>query len=123
MGKSHPPECQCRISTCQWLEERESVPLSDANDCKPTLSIATTGTWCIGRELFLAQTRNAAMSAIPPLLGDKRTLRGEPISVAIDRVEMWRGGFRWNMLERSPGGACTHCKAPPCHGAHPEQTF
>src|ERR1700730_2591742 len=25
VGKSHPPECQYRISTCQWPEERESV--------------------------------------------------------------------------------------------------
>jgi ATPase subunit of ABC transporter with duplicated ATPase domains len=23
----------------------------------------------------------------------------------------------------SPGGACTHWKAPPCHGAHPDQTL
>src|SRR6201988_676010 len=23
----------------------------------------------------------------------------------------------------SPGGACTHWKAPPCHGAHPSETF
>src|SRR6202040_681583 len=23
----------------------------------------------------------------------------------------------------SPGGACTHWKAPPCHGAHPFRTF
>src|SRR6267378_43466 len=23
----------------------------------------------------------------------------------------------------SPGGACTHWKAPPCHGAHPFETF
>src|SRR5712672_1679395 len=23
----------------------------------------------------------------------------------------------------SPGGACTHWKAPPCHGAHPNPTF
>src|ERR1700724_3826180 len=23
----------------------------------------------------------------------------------------------------SPGGTCTHWKAPPCHGAHPFQTF
>src|ERR1700751_4938418 len=22
----------------------------------------------------------------------------------------------------SPGGACTHWKAPPCHGAHPKRT-
>ena len=25
-------------------------------------------------------------------------------------------------LERLPGGACTHWKAPPCHCAHPERT-
>src|SRR6202040_3359500 len=30
------------------------------------------------------------------------------------------GCFR---LERLPGGACTHWKAPPCHGAHPEEAF
>ena len=29
------------------------------------------------------------------------------------------GCFR---LERLPGGACTHWKAPPCHGAHPTRT-
>jgi hypothetical protein len=23
----------------------------------------------------------------------------------------------------SPGGACTHWKAPPCHGAHPKQSL
>src|SRR6476659_9559967 len=23
----------------------------------------------------------------------------------------------------SPGGACTHWKAPPCHGAHPKETL
>src|SRR6478735_11713844 len=26
-------------------------------------------------------------------------------------------------LERLPGGACTHWKAPPLHGAHPERTL
>lgn len=30
------------------------------------------------------------------------------------------GCFR---LERLPGGTCTHWRAPPCHGAHPKQTF
>jgi len=30
------------------------------------------------------------------------------------------GCFR---LERLPGGPCTHWKAPPCHGAHPERKF
>jgi hypothetical protein len=38
----------------------------------------------------VAQTRSAGMSAIPPLLGDKRTSRGEPISVAID-PDVWSG--------------------------------
>ena len=32
----------------------------------------------------LAQTRSAGMSAVPPLLGDKRTSRGRPNSVAND---------------------------------------
>src|SRR5260370_41121599 len=27
------------------------------------------------------------------------------------------------MLERLPGGACTHWKAPPLHGAHPNRTL
>jgi hypothetical protein len=39
---------------------------------------------------YWAQTRSAGMSAIPPLLGDKRTSRGEPISVAIDPFETYR---------------------------------
>jgi hypothetical protein len=26
-------------------------------------------------------------------------------------------------LERSPGGTCTHWKAPPFHGAHPIRTL
>ena len=30
------------------------------------------------------------------------------------------GCFR---LERSPGGACTHWRAPPCHGAHVKRTL
>src|SRR6516165_3175099 len=41
---------------------------------------------------------------------------------AFRRLQLFRhlhscsGCFR---LEHSPGGICTHCKAPPCHGAHP----
>ncbi|WP_371823143.1 MULTISPECIES: hypothetical protein [Microvirga] len=30
------------------------------------------------------------------------------------------GCFR---LEHLPGGTCTHGKAPPCHGAHPDRTL
>src|SRR5215210_6371916 len=45
---------------------------------------------------------------------------------AIRRLQPFRylhdcsGCFR---LEHVPGGTCTHWKAPPCHGAHPVQTF
>jgi hypothetical protein len=39
----------------------------------------------------VAQIRSAGMSAIPPLLGDKRTSRGEPISVAIDPKQTSNG--------------------------------
>src|SRR5712671_6953938 len=37
---------------------------------------------------------------------------------ATDGMRPQTGCFR---LERLPGGACTHWKTPPCHGAHPEQ--
>src|ERR1700730_10550233 len=46
------------------------------------------------------------------------------IATVIRRLQTFRhlhacsGCFR---LERSPGGTCTHWKAPPFHGAHPEQ--
>src|SRR6516162_6036704 len=45
---------------------------------------------------------------------------------AFRRLQLFRhlhscsGCFR---LERSPGGACTHWKAPPSHGAHPERSL
>src|SRR5262249_24967146 len=45
---------------------------------------------------------------------------------AFRRLQLFRhlhscsGCFR---LERLPGGACTHWKAPPSHGAHPRPTF
>src|ERR1700686_1768961 len=54
------------------------------------------------------------------------TLARSPyIVTAIRRLQPFRylhdcsGCFR---LERLPGGPCTHWKAPPCHGAHPERT-
>src|SRR6266404_9879163 len=55
------------------------------------------------------------------------TLARSPYVVtAIRRLQTFRrlhacsGCFR---LERLPGGACTHWKAPPCHGAHPLRSF
>src|SRR6202020_1621199 len=56
-----------------------------------------------------------------------RTLARSPICDQLHRrLQPFRylhdcsGCFR---LERLPGGACTHWKAPPCHGAHVERTF
>ena len=52
--------------------------------------------------------------------------RGHQFVTAIRRLQTFRllhacsGCFR---LERLPGGACTHWKAPPCHGAPPQPTF
>src|SRR5262249_37794652 len=42
-----------------------------------------------------------------------------PKASAISSPHSCSGCFR---LERSPGGICTHWKAPPCHGAHPKET-
>src|ERR1700719_597201 len=48
-----------------------------------------------------------------------------PSWLVFRRLQLFRhlhscsGCFR---LERLPGGPCTHWKAPPFHGAHPEQT-
>ena len=56
-----------------------------------------------------------------------RTLAPSPICDQLHRrVQPFRylhdcsGCFR---LERLPGGACTHWKAPPCHGAHVKRTL
>ena len=56
-----------------------------------------------------------------------RTLAPSPICDALyRRLQPFRhlhdcsGCFR---LERSPGGACTHWKAPPSHGAHVKRPF
>src|SRR4029077_19421073 len=55
------------------------------------------------------------------------TLARSPYVVtAIRRLQTFRllhacsGRFR---LERLPGGACTHWKAPPCHGARGQRPF
>src|SRR6267378_1425537 len=49
---------------------------------------------------FMAHTRSTGISVIPPLLEDKRTSRGEPISVAIDPNETLTpaGVLNWQML-------------------------
>jgi hypothetical protein len=56
-----------------------------------------------------------------------RTLARSPIRDQLHRrlqpfchLHDCSGCFR---LERSPGGACTHWKAPPCHGAHVKRTL
>jgi hypothetical protein len=56
-----------------------------------------------------------------------RTLAPSPICDQLHRrlqpfcyLHDCSGCFR---LERLPGGACTHWKAPPCHGAHVKRTL
>ena len=59
-------------------------------------------------------------------VGDAATLAAKEATQTIPVVGLFRhlhscsGCFR---LERSPGGICTHWKAPPCHGAHPSRTL
>src|SRR5207237_4610705 len=67
-------------------------------------------------EACSAFTRVTARTlALPPIRGTL-TRRLQPFRHLHD----CSGCFR---LERLPGGACTHWKAPPFHGAHPSATF
>jgi hypothetical protein len=62
-------------------------------------------------EACAAFTRVAARTLAPSPICDQLHRRLQPFRHLHD----CSGCFR---LERSPGGACTHWKAPPCHGAH-----
>ena len=62
-------------------------------------------------EACSAFTRVAARTLAPSPIRDQLHRRLQPFRHLHD----CSGCFR---LERSPGGACTHWKAPPCHGAH-----
>jgi hypothetical protein len=57
---------------------------------------------------------------VPPT-GPKRSQvqRAAAKLLEAELVKEISGCFR---LERLPGGACTHWKAPPCHGAHVKRT-
>ena len=67
-------------------------------------------------EACSAFTRVTARTlALPPIRGTL-TRRLQPFRYLHD----CSGCFR---LERLPGGTCTHWKAPPFHGAHPERLF
>src|SRR6266850_6403877 len=46
--------------------------------------------------------------------------RIKPAALTRDVLQHGSDCFR---LERLPGGACTHWKAPPCHGARQKQTL
>ena len=63
-----------------------------------------------------ALTRVAARTLAPSPICDQLHRRLQPFRHLHD----CSGCFR---LERSPGGACTHWKAPPCHGARKERSF
>ena len=63
-----------------------------------------------------AFTRVAARTLAPSPICDLLHRRLQPFCYLHD----CSGCFR---LERLPGGACTHWKAPPCHGAHVKRTL
>ena len=63
-----------------------------------------------------ALTRVAARTLAPSPIRDLLHRRLQPFCYLHD----CSGCFR---LERLPGGACTHWKAPPCHGAHVKRPF
>ena len=63
-----------------------------------------------------ALTRIAARTLAPSPICDQLHRRLQPFRHLHD----CSGCFR---LERSPGGTCTHWKAPPSHGARKQQTF
>src|SRR5207344_527300 len=63
-----------------------------------------------------AFTRVAARTLAPSPICDQLHRRLQPFRHLHD----CSGCFR---LERSPGGTCTHWKAPPCHGAHPKRSI
>ena len=63
-----------------------------------------------------ALTRVAARTLAPSPICDQLHRRLQPFRHLHD----CSGCFR---LERSPGGALTHWKAPPCHGARKERSF
>ena len=65
--------------------------------------------------LFEACSASACTLALPPIRDT--LIEGFSHFIALhDYSDCFR-------LERLPGGACTHWKAPPCHGAHPYETF
>src|ERR1700691_3411945 len=67
-------------------------------------------------EACAAFTRVAARTLAPSPIRDLLHRRLQPFCHLHD----CSGCFR---LERLPGGACTHWKAPPCHGAHVKRTL
>ena len=67
-------------------------------------------------EACSAFTRVAACTLALPPIRDTLIRRLQPLRYLHDCSDCFR-------LERLPGGACTHWKTPPCHGAHPEQTL
>src|SRR6266478_3619999 len=67
-------------------------------------------------EACSAFTRVAACTLARSPIRDPATRRLQTFR----RLHACSGCFR---LERLPGGACTHWKAPPCHGAHPFRTL
>jgi hypothetical protein len=70
--------------------------------------------------LNLAGGMLAQLLLVALLIGYGSLFTVYPKASAISSPRGCSGSFR---LERLPGGAYTHWKTPPCHGAHPPPTF
>src|SRR5664280_2127019 len=120
-----------RCSTFQPIVQtstpsNNSLPNSNPSCARspPILSRASHSPWtACARPSSLASTKSHEQNAphISPiqdmgnLNGKRSNRRLQPLRYLHDCSDCFR-------LERLPGGACTHWKAPPLHGAHPCRT-
>src|SRR5271165_556617 len=101
-----PPRCSGWASSSLISPSRNSLP---RKRCRVGLHIDLF-------EACSAFTRVAARTLARSPIRDQLHRRLQPFR----HLHHCSGCFR---LERSPGGACTHWKAPPCHGAHVKRSF
>jgi hypothetical protein len=100
------PRCSGRASSSLISPSRVSLP----RNC------GRVGLHIVLFEACAAFTRVAARTLAPSPICDALHRRLQPFRHLHD----CSGCFR---LERSPGGACTHWRAPPSHGAHVNRTL
>src|SRR6202048_2706167 len=78
---------------------------------------------CQGRELDSANPRlSNGCSSPPPFEACLSLIARQRLNRRLQSLRYLRDCSDCFRLERLPGGTCTHWKAPPLHGAHPERT-